>query len=183
MNKATALALLEEKANEIWKPLYEYKNYALSNYGRIKTIERIMSIGIRNGQEHFRLKEESIKALRTNNIEPFLFTDIYFRDEKGVQHQKTIYVHKAVADHFVEKPNYIIEYEKAGGHICASHIIKDYTNNRFDNVKWQTQVELIQNQPNRDYSKNWIKRRKLYGSSGSRPKKIDKIEVVEYEII
>ena len=25
MNKATALALLEEKANEIWKPLYEYK--------------------------------------------------------------------------------------------------------------------------------------------------------------
>ena len=171
MDKKTALKLIRDNEDEIWLPLYDYKIYAISNFGRIKAIERIISIGIRNGVEYFKTKPQLIIKLRTNGIDPHFFGDINIRDENGKKTTKTVHVHRAVCDHFVDKPDHIILYEKAGGRVCATHIVKDYENNRFDNVKWITQTELIQSQPNRkaNPTKSWKTRREIYGSTGSKP--------------
>lgn len=156
---------------ELWKQLYDLKNYRISNFGRIKSLERNISIGVRNGVEYFRVYPEIIKAVRTNGIEPFLFTSITVRNEKGVKLNKTIYIHRAVADHFVIKPKYIIELEKQGRAIYASHIIKDHTNNRWDNLRFIGQLDLIRSQPNRlkDPTKSWKTRRIKYGNSWGCP--------------
>ncbi len=190
MDKKTALRLIENFEGEIWKPLYIYSNYLLSNYGRIKSIERTVTV-FRKGKTYITSKPQHIIKLRTNGIEEFLFADIYFRDDKDIKIRKTIYIHRAVCDHFVEKPKHIVEYENDGGHICASHIIKDYENNRFDNVKWITQIELIQSQPNRlaNPTKAWETRREIYGSTGANSEaktgkcRKPKVEKLETEII
>lgn len=134
---------------EIWKPLYDLKHYRISNFGNIKSLERNISIGVRNGVEYFRAYPERIKAVRTNGIEPFLFTSIVITDEKGVKKNTTFYIHRAVADHFVKKPKRILETEKKGGKIYASHIVKNYENNRFDNIRFITHLQLIRSQPKR----------------------------------
>lgn len=171
MDKKTALKLIENLEGEIWKPLYDFKIYTVSNFGRIKAIERQASIGIRNGVEYFKNKPQVILKLRTNGIDPHYFADINIRDENGKKITKTVHVHRAVCDHFVEKPEHIILYEKNGGRICATHIVKDYTNNRFDNVKWITTTELIKTQPNRlaNPTKGWETRKLIYGKTGSNP--------------
>ena len=183
ISKKEVIETLELFKDEKWVQLYEFTNYQISNFGRIKAIGREMSIGIRYGKECFRYKEERILSQRTNGVEQFLFTDISYKDEKGKKFGKTVYIHKAVCDHFVDKPKHIKEYENNGGHICASHIVKDYTNNRFDNVKWITSTELIQNQPNRlaNPTKAWETRRKLYGYSGEKPK--EKVELYNSEVV
>lgn len=149
---------------ELWKQLYEFKDYQVSNFGRIKSIGRQISIGVRNGIEYFRYKPQHFKVFRTNGIEPFLFTTIEVRDKKGVKKSKTIYPHRAVADHFCHKPKYIRELEKNGHAVYASHIIKDYTNNRYDNVRFISHKDLMRSQPNRlkDPTKSWRTRREKY---------------------
>jgi hypothetical protein len=151
---------------ELWKQLYDLKNYKISNFGRIKSLERNLSIGVRNGIEYFRVYPELIKAVRTNGIEPFLFTSIIVTNEKGVKKNTTFYIHRAVADHFVNKPKHIQELEKEGRKIYASHIKKDHQNNRWDNIRWIGQLELIRSQPKRlaDPTKSWRTRRKKYGN-------------------
>jgi hypothetical protein len=152
---------------EVWKQLYDLKNYRISNFGQIKSLERNLSIGIRNGVEYFRVYPEIIKATRTNGIEPFLFTSIVVTDEKGVKKNRTIYIHRAVADHFVYKQVHIKKAEKEGKKIYASHIVKDYENNRYDNIRFITQLELIRSQPNRlaNPTKHWKTRREKYKNS------------------
>jgi hypothetical protein len=152
---------------EIWKQLYDLKNYQISNFGKIKSLERNISIGVRNGVEYFRIYPELIKAVRTNGIEPFLFTSIVVTDEKGVKKNRTIYIHRAVCDHFVHKPKYIRELEKQGRAIYASHIVKNHTNNRWDNLRFISHLDLIRSQPNRlrNPTKHWDTRREKYGNS------------------
>jgi hypothetical protein len=149
---------------EIWKQLYDLKYYQVSNLGRIRSLERYVSIGVRNGVEYFRTYPETIKAFRTNGIEPFLFTSVFYADERGIKRNRTIYIHKAVADHFVYKPGYIRKAEAEGKKVYATHIKKNYNNNRFDNVKFITFLELIRSQPKRiaDPCKSWRTRREKY---------------------
>lgn len=164
------MAAMEEEI-ELWTQLYDLKNYRISNLGRIKSLERNLSIGVRNGVEYFRTYPELIKAIRTNGIEPFYFTSLVYRNEKGIKINKTIYIHRAVADHFVKKPKYIIELEKQGRAIYASHIVKDYENNRWDNIRFISHQDLMRSQPNRlkNPTKLWKTRREKYGNSwGSR---------------
>jgi len=151
---------------ELCTRLYDLKHYQISNFGRIKSLERNISIGVRNGVEYFRVYPQRIKATRTNGIEPFFFTSIVATDKKGVKKNKTIYIHRAVADHFVKKPKYIKELEKEGRAIYATHIVKDHSNNRWDNVRWIGHLDLIRSQPNRlkNPTKHWETRREKYGN-------------------
>ena len=154
-------------AVEKWKQLYNLKYYKISNLGRIKSLDRNVSIGVRNGVEYFRVYYGGIKAVRTNRIEPFLFTSIVITDEKGVKKNTTFYIHRAVADHFVEKPQYIQELEAQGRAIYASHIVKDYENNRWDNLRFISHRDLMRSQPQRlkNPTKHWETRRKKYGNT------------------
>jgi hypothetical protein len=152
---------------ELWKQLYDLKHYQISNFGQIKSLERNVSIGVRNGVEYFRVHPERIKTIRTNGILPFFFTSIVVTNEKGIKKNTTFYIHRAVADHFVRKPKYIQELEKEGKAIFASHIVKDYENNRWDNIRFISHLDLIRSQPNRlkNPTKHWDTRRKKYGNS------------------
>lgn len=155
------------KAIEKWKQLYDLKHYQISNFGNIRSLDRYVSIGVRNGVEYFRMYNGAVKAVRTNGIEPFLFTSIVVTDEKGVKKNTTYYIHRAVADHWVKKPKHIKELEKQGRAIYASHIIKDHTNNRWKNIRWISHLELIRSQPQRlkNPTKSWETRRIKYGNT------------------
>jgi hypothetical protein len=155
--------------DEVWVKLYNYSNYVVSNHGRIMSLPRNVSIGIRNGVEYFRFKDAHICSLRTNNIEPFLFCSIYEHLKDGKKTNVTVYIHRAVADHFVKKPKHILAAEAAGFRIYASHIVKDYSNNTYANLRFITQKELMNSQPKRlaDPTKSWRTRRALYGKSGA----------------
>jgi hypothetical protein len=78
-------------------------------------------------------------------------------------------VHKAVCDHFVRKPKRIKEYEAQGGRVYVTHIIKDYENNRWDNVKYITHDELVTTEERVEIAKRtWETRKDRYGKTGTR---------------
>jgi len=154
---------------EQWKQLYDYKNYQISNLGNIKTLAR----PVYRDKIFMYYTKEKIVSSRSSKVNPHMFSSIFVPNDEGRCRMKTIYLHRAVADHFIKKPYNIIEYENKGGTIYATHIIKDYANNRYDNIKWIMGSELTAHQPNRlaDPTKSWRTRRELYGRSGT-PKKL-----------
>lgn len=137
--------------NEIWVQLYDFTKYEVSNFGKIRSC--------------FGEKPKE-KTLRTNKVGPLLFTEVNGTNKEGEKFRKTIFIHRAVADHFVKKSRYLKDFEKNGGLLHATHIVKDYSNNRYDNVKFITHGKLIRSQPNRkiDPDKSWRTRRQKYGN-------------------
>jgi hypothetical protein len=90
--------------NEVWKIMKEHSNYEVSNLGKIKnkTTGRIRKTSINNkGYEQF----------------------IVYIDKKP----KTFYVHRVVANNFLENLNNLPE---------VNHKDKNKLNNRVDNLEW-----------------------------------------------
>lgn len=101
--------------NEIWKDVIGYENnYQVSNLGRIKskTTRRIIST--------------------CDNKSGYLYVDLYKNNIR-----KRIYVHKLVAEHFIDNPE---------NKECVNHKDKNRKNNIVDNLEWCTYKE------NNDYS-------------------------------
>lgn len=153
-----------------WKFLYGNKSFQISNMGVIRSVDRTILV-TRNGVTYPVHRPGMVLSQRCSKENPHMFSTIQYmeNDEKIL---KTIYIHKAVADHFVSKPNHILLAEIEGKATCASHIVKDYSNNRYDNIMWKTMSEIISTQPVRlaDPTKSWRTRRKIYGKSGSKQK-------------
>lgn len=90
--------------NEVWKIMKEHSNYEVSNLGKIKnkTTGRIRKTSINNkGYEQF----------------------IVYIDKKP----KTFYVHRVVANNFLENLNNLPE---------VNHKDENKLNNRVDNLEW-----------------------------------------------
>jgi len=90
-------------------------------------------------------------------------------DGEEERHKKTIYVHRAVADHFLEAPREDQKY--------IIHKDGDHSNNRDTNLKWATKKELAELHYEtrvKSTRSTWVTRRKLYGESGLKEKKDDK---------
>ena len=51
------------KVGEIWKDIIDFPNYLISNYGRVKSKERITKVGIKNVKQVIR-KEKILKPLK-----------------------------------------------------------------------------------------------------------------------
>ena len=62
-------------------------------------------------------------------------------------HYKMFYVHRLVAEAFIDNPN---------GDKCVTHLDKDKTNNKSDNLKWLSLAELakIRRQKKEDNGSN-----------------------------
>jgi hypothetical protein len=157
---------------EQWKFLYGNKNFQLSNHGKIRSVDREVPI-YRNGVNYFASRVGKDLSQRCSKDNPHLFTCIHYVDDNGNKVQKTIYIHRAVADHFVEKSVQILLAEIEGKTVCATHYDDDYENNHHLNIRWITLGDVIATQPQRlaDPTKSWRTRRKKYGKSGS-PKKL-----------
>ena len=115
---------------EEWKPITGYEGfYEISNFGRIRSIDRIEYqrhySGIMSKYMH---QGQIIKpGKRTNGYITIGLT------KNGKR--KTHSVHRLVALHFLEKPE---------GKDYINHLDADPTNNRVSNLEWCTQSENIQ---------------------------------------
>lgn len=108
---------IQDLRQEIWKPvkfdttINPDENYQVSNYGRLIRIKEgtpyLFKPYIMNGYPYFRVKKTEKKKF------------------------KTFYLHKVVAQHFLEQ----------GDGIFVIHLDYDKLNNEVSNLKWATKRE------------------------------------------
>ena len=110
---------------EKWKDIKGYENiYQVSNLGRIRSLDRIYVQPSRWGTSM--LKKYKGKVLNpTDNGNGYLI--ISLRDDN--RKRKSFYVHRLVAEHFLDNPNNLPE---------VNHKDEDKTNNFVENLEWCT---------------------------------------------
>jgi hypothetical protein len=104
---------------EIWRGITGYEGlYQVSSLGRVKSLERYKD---NHGKQQ--LIQESIKTTRKDK-QGYLLLDLY-KDNK----QKTVRVHRLVAEHFIENSD---------NKETVNHIDGNKGNNTADNLEWAT---------------------------------------------
>ena len=99
---------------EIWKDIEGYEGlYQVSNFGMVKSLERIDSIG--------RKKSSRILKLHYNSQR---YLNITLFNSEG---RKYFLVHRLVAQAFIPNPGNLPQ---------INHIDEDRVNNRVDNLEW-----------------------------------------------
>ena len=108
---------------EIWKDIIGYEGlYQVSNYGRIKSLSRVMTFGRRNAK---RLLDEVIKSTKIKK--GYVYVKLA---KSGVV--TTYLVHRLVAQAFLEP---VVDKDQ------VNHLDFDGTNNRVGNLEWTTRSE------------------------------------------
>lgn len=108
--------------NEIWLPITDFPNYQISNYGRVKSLER--TIIMPNGGTKY-IPEKILKPHQNNN--GYL---IVFLHNNGKQ--KAVSIHRIVAQLFIPNPNNLSQ---------VNHINEEKTDNRIENLCWVSSKE------------------------------------------
>jgi len=103
-----------------WLPIKGYKNYEVSEDGRIRSIDRVVKSA--NGQKRHYAGRELSQSMSAGYASVFLS-----ENDKG----RTMYVHTAVAEAFNRKP-----YGSSGHRLVVKHIDGDRTNNHASNLEW-----------------------------------------------
>lgn len=114
---------------EIWKDIDGYEGlYQVSNYGRIKSLEKILYKKNRYGNYmEFKFKSKLLKPCVLNDDCGHLQVDLH--KDKTRKHKL---VHVLVAEAFIPNPN---------GYTVVHHIDHDPTNNRVENLVWMNREE------------------------------------------
>ncbi len=106
---------------EIWKPIKNYEGiYEVSNFGMVRSLDRISSNGKRVKAKHLKLCAKS---------DGYIVVGLYKNGR-----QKTSYVHKLVADAFIPR---------VGNKTEINHIDGNKKNNRVSNIEWSSRSENI----------------------------------------
>ena len=115
--------------NEIWRDILNYEEYyQASNYGRIRSLDRIIYMKHRNGKiatHHFKGK---ILSTRTNNSG---YVKVDLTKNKN---QRTFFVHRLVAETFIPNLKKLPQINHKDG---------NKLNNNADNLEW---CDAFQNQ-------------------------------------
>tara|TARA_B100001094_G_C18106905_1_gene758901 strand:+ start:226 stop:1356 length:1131 start_codon:yes stop_codon:yes gene_type:complete len=98
---------------EIWKTISDAPGYEISNFGNIKNIKTNKLITI----NYERLKRDNKRA------RPGLSTNGKI---------KSYYLHRIVAEHFIDNPNNLPE---------VNHIDGDFYNNKASNLEWISKID------------------------------------------
>lgn len=100
---------------EIWKDIEGYQGYQVSNFGRVRSVDRyVNSVVGNNGKKLVKGITLKARAIKTGYM-------------CVVISNKTLYIHRAVAMAFV--PGYF-----AGAEV--NHKDENRQNNRYDNLEW-----------------------------------------------
>ena len=113
---------------EVWKDIQNYPNYQVSNYGNVKSKERLTNVGIKNQKQCLR-KERLLKQQKDHK--GYLYVRLY-----NVNGFKSIKVHKLVAQTFIENKE---------NKPTIDHIDRNKENNNVDNLKYADYKEQIIN--------------------------------------
>lgn len=109
-----------EFENEEWKPVVGYEGlYEVSNYGRVKSLERLELCG----NKWFRKRKEKLLQQCAKENDYLIVT---LCNSTG---HKMFYVHRLVAMAFIPNPNNLPQ---------VNHKDEDKTNNHVDNLEWCT---------------------------------------------
>ena len=125
---------LKNLKNEIWKDINGYYGYyKVSNYGRIKQLERYVNSGIKNNSKVKR--KEKIKKIQINKL-GYLHTTFTINGNC-----KNYNIHQLVAESFLNKNKYKkMCYEKEDDikKLEINHKDENPSNCRIDNLEWCT---------------------------------------------
>lgn len=145
---------------EVWKEIKDYPNYEISNYGKVKSKERITNVGIKNQKQYLR-KERILKLQKDRKG----YMQVVLYNENGYKHFK---VHKLVANAFIENKE---------NKPTIDHIDRNKENNVVSNLRYADYKEQVDN---RNVDMELIKEnmRKLgkkgYGNRKQKIKQYDK---------
>lgn len=111
---------------EIWKTIKDYEGlYEISNLGRIKSLKKWCG----NKYKAKWIEEESILT-PTNNGTGYLIIGL-----RKDTHRKNKYIHRLVAEHFIENPH---NYKE------VNHIDFNKRNNIVSNLEWCDRKENVE---------------------------------------
>ncbi len=123
---------------EEWRPIEGYEDlYEVSNYGRVRSFDRI---AVRYSNGGTQVRRGRILALVLDRPEGY-HRVLLCRNGN----QKSHYVHRLVAQSFIPNP------EKKP---FVNHKDGDKTNNHVDNLEWCTQLENVQHAISTGLTKN-----------------------------
>ena len=108
---------MENKGNETWKDIKGYEGlYQISNYGRVKRVPT----EVWNGHTYFEYKGKVLKVLKNKNG----YNAVCLCKHGKV---KRVYIHRLVAEAFIENPS---------NHSEINHKDENKENNHIDNLEW-----------------------------------------------
>ena len=150
-----AFAYDPDPEQEVWKPVVGYEGiYEVSNFGRVLSLDRLVP-----------LRNNAIRPTKGRIITPCLKPNGYlYITLKRDGRQKMRFVHRLVAQHFLDNPDNKPE---------VNHIDFDKTNNKADNLEWCSKSEnalhnILHNKARQRLTKEdvlEIRRRKTSGES------------------
>ena len=109
---------LISRSKEEWKTINGYGGcYQISNYGNVKSIDRI----VHGTSDYF---QKGIVLKKSNN-KRYDFVRLSYSGESKIH-----YIHELVATYFVDNPN---------NYTCINHKDENKTNNYYENLEWCTQ--------------------------------------------
>lgn len=115
---------------EMWLPVKGYeKYYEVSNFGRVRSLDRVVTQKNRWGQDITHLYRGKILA---GDKTPRGYLSVDFRINGHIERKL---IHRLVAEHFLQKPN---------GKDYINHLDCNPSNNHIENLEWCTQSENIQ---------------------------------------
>lgn len=113
-----------EKKKEIWKDIPDYKGYQVSNYGRVRSVDRVIK-QFGHKKEYKRTMKGRILKLHKQNGDYLLAT----LTKNGKE--KKMLVHRLVATAFLKE------------NMQINHIDGNKSNNNANNLEWCTQSENV----------------------------------------
>lgn len=117
---------------EIWKPIKGFAGYQVSNFGRVRTYNKV-TYTAHHGVRHWRNRILAQKLRKDNCLQVDLW-----RDGKPITH----YVHRLVAETFLGK---------ASSDMTVNHKDGNRQNNHVDNLEWLSRADNIRHGFDNDF--------------------------------